>query len=92
MSFNIKYSQHFRKSAKALAKKHPSFKSDLTKLVELFNRKLLLFFAQLLNSVSTSLLNTHKVRVISLIVNLEVVFQACAFYIVLPLPILKKLQ
>jgi|GEM_PF-3916274 len=36
MSFNIEYSQHFRKSAKALSKKYPSFKSDLTKLVSYF--------------------------------------------------------
>lgn len=35
MSFNIEYSQHFKKSAKSLSKKYPSFKSDLTKLVKL---------------------------------------------------------
>lgn len=29
MSFDIRYSEHFRKSAKQLAKKYPSLKSDL---------------------------------------------------------------
>jgi mRNA-degrading endonuclease RelE of RelBE toxin-antitoxin system len=34
MSFNIEYSHHFKKSAKTLSKKYPSFKNDLHKLID----------------------------------------------------------
>ncbi|WP_257668038.1 type II toxin-antitoxin system RelE family toxin [Parapedobacter tibetensis] len=39
MNFEIEISEAFRKAAKSLAKKHPSFKKDLTEFLEILAEK-----------------------------------------------------